>query len=100
MVDSWGTRRERIVETLRESESPLSVEQIAQILELDSKEVMKDLKHIVRSLHKSKWQLVMIPPKCLRCGYVFSLEKPKKPSKCPRCKGERISSPLFKIVYR
>jgi len=96
----WDTRRERIVSLLRESEGPLSVDQISRILELDPKDVLEDLRHIARSLQRSREQLVALPPKCLKCGYVFNLDKPKSPSKCPKCKSEWIAKPLFKVVPR
>lgn len=96
----WETRREKILRLLVESDAPLSVDQISQLLELDQRDVLEDLRHIARSLQKSGRQLIMAPPRCLKCGYVFSLDKPKKPSRCPRCRGERISSPSFMVVSR
>jgi len=43
----------------------------------------------------------MVPPTCKTCGYVFKdLDRPKRPSRCPRCRSERISSPLFIIQPR
>ncbi|MBS7247213.1 MAG: HTH domain-containing protein [Candidatus Jordarchaeales archaeon] len=100
MTGLWETRREKILRLLKESDTPLSAEQISLLLELDRKDVYDDLKHIARSLQKSEWQLVMVPPRCLKCGYVFSSDKPKKPSRCPKCRGERVSDPLFKVVSR
>ncbi|HID42001.1 MAG TPA: transcriptional regulator, partial [Pyrodictium sp.] len=42
--------------------------------------------------------LYMIPPRCRNCGYVFTdLDSPKKPSKCPMCKSQRIEPPRFYI---
>ncbi|WP_460025947.1 hypothetical protein [Infirmifilum sp. SLHALR2] len=43
----------------------------------------------------------MKPPVCRDCGYVFtSLESARKPSRCPRCKSERILQPSFILVKR
>lgn len=100
MAEPWETRREKILRLLKETETPLSTDQISLLLEIDRKDVYEDLVHIARSLHKSRWQLIMFPPRCLKCGYVFSSDKPKKPSKCPKCRGERVSDPLFKVISR
>lgn len=100
MPDFWETRRERIFRLLRESDEPLSVDQISNLLGLDKKDVLDDIRHIARSSQNSEWQLVMVPPRCLKCGYVFNIQEPKKPSKCPKCKAERVSSPSFKAVPR
>jgi len=98
------TLREKIIKVLLESSDPLSAEEIADILGLKSNEhrrVYNELYHIAKSIRrksKNRVMLYMIPPRCEACGYVFKdLDKPKKPSKCPRCISERISSPLFII---
>ncbi|MEM2810799.1 MAG: transcriptional regulator, partial [Candidatus Korarchaeum sp.] len=42
--------------------------------------------------------LLMEPPQCRKCGYIFKdLKKPRKPSKCPKCGSEWISPPRFTI---
>jgi len=98
------SRRERIIELLLEAEEPMDVRQIAEALGLDPREsrsIYEDLAHIARSLRSSGLQLLMLPPVCRSCGYVFKdLERPRKPSKCPRCRSERISSPRFIIRHR
>lgn len=95
------SRRERIIETLSSTEEPLDVNQIAAQLGLnprEAKSIYEDLEHVARSLRTSDKALLMVPPTCKTCGYVFrDLDKPRRPSKCPRCKSERISSPLFII---
>lgn len=98
------TIRERIIEILRSIDRPLSAEEIAQSLniEIDVKDVYEHIRHAARSLYaKSRGRevLVMEPPYCRKCGYVFKdMEKPKKPSKCPRCKSQWIYPPRFTIV--
>lgn len=98
------SRRERIIELLSTTEVPLDVGQIAEALGIDSrsaKMLYEDLEHIARSLKGSGMILLMVPPACKACGYVFKdLEKPRRPSKCPRCKSERVTSPRFIIKAR
>lgn len=100
---SQQTTREKIMELLIKTENPLTVEEMITLLNLKAtpKEVYEHLEHIAKSVkrtYKNERVLIMIPPTCRSCGYVFKdLGKPRKPSKCPRCKSERISPPAFKI---
>lgn len=100
------SRREKIIKLLRESQKPLTVDDILHYLGLDYNErqmIYEDLKHIAKTIRrqsKGREALVMYPPYCRDCGYVFKdLDKPKKPSKCPKCKSQRIAPPSFKITY-
>lgn len=100
------TIREKITRILRESETPLSAREIAVLVGLPlangERVVYEHLKHIAKTVWRTshgKESLFMIPPKCIECGYVFKdLREPRKPSKCPRCKSQRIEPPRFKIM--
>ena len=98
------SRRERIIELLSTTEVPLDVGQIAAALGIDARNarmLYEDLEHIARSLKGSGMTLLMVPPTCRACGYVFKdLEKPRRPSRCPRCRSERITTPRFIIRAR
>jgi len=98
------SRRERIIELLALAEEPMDVGQIARGLGLDPSEagsVYEDLEHVARSLRNSDLVLLMQPPTCKSCGYVFKdLKRLRKPSKCPRCRSERIYPPRFIIRPR
>ena len=100
------SRRERIKQLLRESKNPLSVEDIVALLgeHTDLKSVYEDLQHIAKSVRgesKGEEYVVMIPPTCRVCGFTFKRQEKSRPaSRCPKCKSERISSPLFKITTR
>ncbi len=105
--NQYLTLREKIMKLLMESREPLSVDEIAAILGLSPRDkhlVYDALTHIAKTIKRrsgGKLELVMIPPTCKKCGYVFKdLKKPRKPSRCPRCKSERINPPLFKIISR
>ncbi len=97
------SRRERIIEILKEAEKPLTIQEIIERLgeDLDPREVYEDLYHAGKSLIRrsgGKIVITMIVPRCRDCGYEFKdLDKPKKPSKCPRCKSQRIEPPRFYI---
>lgn len=98
-----STRREKIIRLLLESTSPLSVKDIAIFLGIDprnSKLIYEDLMHIAKSVrrrHKGR-NLLMLPPMCSNCGYIFKeMKRLKTPSRCPRCKSEQILPPRFII---
>jgi predicted Zn-ribbon and HTH transcriptional regulator len=99
------TTREKMIKILRESPQPLTAEDIVVVLDsedLKPKDVYEHLKHIAKTVKGKRSELlVMVPPRCRSCGFTFKeLNKPKKPSRCPKCKSERISPPAFKIVSR
>lgn len=93
------TRRQLIIKLLIGNKNPLSLDYIADEIFIDKKTVIEDLSHIAKTLKgKGKFQLVMLPPQCKVCGFVFKgLKKPKYPSKCPKCKKEKIIPPKFTI---
>ena len=100
------TVRERIIRLLEEASHPLSAEEIAAHLGLDPrtgvKEVYAHLQHVARTVwrrSRGRKQVFMEPPSCRACGYVFKgLDRPRKPSKCPRCGSQRIDPPRFIIM--
>ncbi len=98
------SRRERIIELLTATEEPMDIGEIARELGLDPREaasIYEDLEHIAHSLKNSGFVLLVQPPTCKSCGYVFrDLKRLKKPSKCPRCRSERIYPPRFIIRPR
>lgn len=103
----YETIRERILRLLTENKGRFyTVEEIIAYLGLDLKprEVYQHLSHIAKTIRRKsggRLVLVMKPPQCLKCGYVFKdLDKPRKPSKCPRCHSQRISSPEFAVIEK
>ncbi len=96
--------RERIIEVLEKTDHPLTVEEIAALIGMDernAKQIYEHLRHVAKTIRRSssgRKALLMQPPRCRACGYVFKdLDKPWKPSKCPRCSSERIEPPRFII---
>ena len=107
MGSTEETLRRRIMKVLEERDEPLTVEDIASILGLDHsyyKLIYESITHIaksIRRLSEGKKILVMRPPYCRNCGYVFKdLRRARKPSRCPKCKSERIAPPAFLIVNK
>ncbi|MFQ5818998.1 MAG: transcriptional regulator [Candidatus Heimdallarchaeota archaeon] len=101
MEPEFLSRRERVFRILRESQEGITPEEIARILNIrDLKVIYEDLASIAKSIKAKnrRERLGMIPPICRVCGFVFDAKKPKKPSKCPNCRSERINSPRFSII--
>ena len=60
--------------------------------------IEEDLVHIRTTLRNdADHQLLIRPAECLLCGFVFSTDKPKAPTKCPECQEQKIRPPSFKI---
>lgn len=98
------SRREKIMRVLSETNRPLTVNEIAAAIGIydprEVKSIYEDLKHIAKTVRRKGGVLYMESPQCANCGYVFkNLTKPHKPSKCPRCRSERILPPRFTIEY-
>jgi predicted Zn-ribbon and HTH transcriptional regulator len=92
------TTREKVFLLLEYSEDPLTAKDIMKALDIKKeKEVYDHIYHLAKSSKRKNYTVILFPPKCENCGYVFSIEIPKKPSKCPICKSERITPPKFLI---
>lgn len=90
------TRRERLRELLFSSDDGLSLDDIEKILEARRRTVLADLEHLRLSFKHQDATLLMVPPSCTQCGFVFRLDVPKAPSRCPVCKSRSLSEPIFK----
>ena len=92
------TRREKIKKILQEDKFT-DIDDLFIALEIYDKRILiDDLKHIRLSLKRVAQNLIMKPAHCQECGFTFDKEKIKYPSKCPKCRGQRIISPRFKIT--
>jgi predicted Zn-ribbon and HTH transcriptional regulator len=94
------TVRERIIRALLESPRPLTARQLGALAgaELTPSEVYGELEHVRRTLKRMGCRLLVVPARCKSCGYEFAgRERLKRPSRCPRCKSERIEPPKFYI---
>jgi predicted Zn-ribbon and HTH transcriptional regulator len=90
------TIRKQIIELLNERE--MSAREISQTVGIREKEVYEHLFHISRSVNAQRKKLVIIPARCLGCGFVFEKRKRfTRPSRCPHCKSEHIRNPAYRI---
>jgi len=77
--------------------NPLTVSQIAQLVDESPSRVADDLNHLFRSLKHTEYKAVVDPARCRACGFEFSGLKLTKPSKCPECKSTWVQEPKIGI---
>lgn len=77
----------------------LSSHQLAQLLGMPERQVEDHLTHIVKTLaHDSSRTFLLEPSECQVCTYAFrDRTRLTRPSRCPRCRSEAITSPRFGI---
>lgn len=77
----------------------LSSHQLAQLLGIPERQVEEHLPHIVKTLARDDSRtFVLEPSHCQDCTYTFRDRiKLTRPSRCPRCKSEAITSPRYGI---
>ncbi len=91
------TARQRILAVI--SERPRSAREISSDVRIPEKEVFGHLDHLRRSLHREGRRVEMTPAECLACGFVFrKRERFEKPGRCPVCRGESVSEPLYFVA--
>ncbi|GBC59904.1 transcriptional regulator [Desulfonema ishimotonii] len=91
------TARQQMTDLLTGDE--YDARELSQQVRICEKEVYDHLVHIAKSLPRRKQKLRVTPPVCLSCGYRFrDRTRFTKPSRCPKCKSERIDSPRFEII--
>jgi predicted Zn-ribbon and HTH transcriptional regulator len=90
------TVRQEIVEVLEGG--ALTARDISINVGEREREVYDHLAHIQRSLDRQGRALVVTPSECRKCGFVFrKRERLRKPGKCPACRGQSITEPLFSV---
>ena len=93
------TVRREIISLLTEGEH--GAKAISKSLRISEKEVYGHLEHIARSLLSQKMKLRIVPARCLECGFVFEARNRfTSPGRCPRCKGEHVQDPEYRIEER
>ena len=81
---------------LREGE--YTAKDISRRLGIRERDVYEHLVHVQRS-RRSGVHLVSQPARCLNCDYVFiKRERLTTPGRCPVCRSERVSEPMFRIT--
>lgn len=92
------TLRQRMMELLHGTR--LSTYQLAQALGIPERQVEEHLTHVVKSLaHDHTRTFILEPSSCTDCGFVFRKRtKLARPSRCPECRSEGITSPRYGIA--
>jgi predicted Zn-ribbon and HTH transcriptional regulator len=90
------TIRQAIGELLEEGE--LSARDISQRLGISEKEVVYHIPHVRSSVLAQSKKFVVIAARCMTCGYEFEdRRRVTKPGRCPRCRGEHIEDPRYRV---
>lgn len=90
------TLRQEIIDILAEAEE--SAHALSKLVGIAEKEVCGHLEHIARSLTGRGRKLEVHPAACLECGFTFKDRRRfSAPSRCPRCRGEHLSAPRFRV---
>lgn len=95
-----GTVRERLARVLIEAGRPMSIYElhVAVGFSMRPEGLYEELEHVAASLKRRGYKLRIVPARCKACGYEFrDREKLKRPGRCPRCRSERITPPLFYV---
>ena len=97
----WETKRQRLIKTLKTNQSGFDLRSLMKEFEYPSKKnLIKDITSIAKTLKNDNLKLIISPPLCSACGYVFRIKKDalKIPSKCPKCKEQRIEWPSIRLA--
>ncbi len=95
-AERHDTIRHGIVALL--SQGSWTARDISQSVHIPEKDAYDHLEHVRRSFEKADRHLIVLPAECTKCGFVFrKRERLRKPGKCPICKGEQISPPVFTL---
>lgn len=93
------TVRDRIREAL--ALRPHTSLQLSQAVGIPQGEVAGHLEHLARSLPHQGLVLEVDPARCVACEFEFEDRRRfGRPSRCPRCKSERIEPPRFSVRAR
>ncbi|HLE83542.1 MAG TPA: transcriptional regulator [Thermoanaerobaculia bacterium] len=98
MAEELQTRRQQIVELL--ARGPWGFEELRRELAVTVRLLEQDLHHVERSLRADGRRLLVEAAGCDACGFTFEGREARHfyaPSRCPRCRSERIRDPRFSI---
>lgn len=100
MLPSEQTPRRRIIDLL--TGTLLSSHQLAHLLGMPERHVEDHLTHVVKTLARDPARTFLLEPStCQDCGYAFrDRTKLTRPSRCPNCRSEAITSPRYGISER
>ena len=99
--NTWDTRRQKLIKLLTVQKAIIDLRSIMREMEYPNKKALvNDVQSIAKTLKNEGQTLVVKPPSCMACGYTFHVKKEmfKIPSKCPKCREQRINWPSIKVV--
>ena len=90
------TIRQQIISYLEQH--PDTARALAARLGMREREVVEHLPHIEKTLAAGGRRLTVEPAACAACGFTFAGRRRHScPSRCPRCRSERIEPPVFAV---
>ncbi len=96
-MTTTGTLRQQMMAVLQEGE--WDVRGLSQRLGIAEKDVIAHLAHVQQSLAAGGARLVIRPPYCRACGFVFKGRgRFTRPGRCPQCRQTRIAPPFFQVM--
>jgi predicted Zn-ribbon and HTH transcriptional regulator len=90
------TTRERIADHLREE--PADPTDLAAAVDTTPQAALEHVRHLARSLEAAGERLEVAPPTCEDCGFDGFDDPANRPSRCPECKGENLTDPVFRVA--
>ena len=91
-----GTRRQEIVQRLRQKE--LSFDDLRHELAVKVSTLEDDLTHIQRSVKANHERLLVRSAICADCGFELSSTALHPPGRCPTCKSRDLDGPWLSIA--
>ena len=97
MLPPERTLRQRIVDLLIDRR--MTTDQLAGMLGIPERQVEEHLAHVVKTVTRDRSRrFVLEPSMCVDCGFMFrDRTRLTRPSRCPQCRSEGISSPRYGI---
>jgi predicted Zn-ribbon and HTH transcriptional regulator len=97
LPERHATLRAQLGDLLREGR--FTARDLSARIGISEKDVTQHLEHLARSAKERGERLEVEQPECVDCGFVFKdRTRLTRPSRCPRCKGERVAPPRYGIV--
>jgi predicted Zn-ribbon and HTH transcriptional regulator len=76
----------------------VTARQLSTLVRISEKAIPAHLEHLRKSAAGAGERFEVEPAVCNKCDYVFEdRDKLTRPTRCPKCKGERIDPPRFRI---
>ncbi|MDH3521140.1 MAG: transcriptional regulator [Myxococcales bacterium] len=98
-VEATETIRRRLLRWLSQGEYDFDA--LQEALELGVRDLERDLRHVERTVRRRGQRLRVSAPRCSDCGFDFPGRTARHlhtPSRCPKCRGERIAPSRFSVA--